>query len=198
MALFLQFQDQPNEAGIDEAGRGCLAGPVVAAAVILAPDTQISGLNDSKKLSHAQRMKLRPQIIEQAIAWQVAMIHAPRIDEINILHATYEAMHAAVSGLSIPPTFLAIDGNRFRPFSGIPHACIIKGDGKFLNIAAASVLAKTFRDDFMEKISAEYPQYSWNDNKGYPTKAHKEAIRDYGLTPWHRKTFNWTLPLTLF
>lgn len=198
MTLSLQFQDQPNEAGVDEAGRGCLAGPVVAAAVILAPGVQVLGLNDSKKLSHTQRINLRPQIIEQAIAWKVAMIHAPRIDEVNILNATYEAMHEAVRGLTTVPTFLAIDGNRFRPFAGIPHACIIKGDGKFLNIAAASVLAKTFRDDFMEKISADHPEYSWKANKGYPTLAHKEAIRDHGLTSWHRKTFNSSLPLTLF
>ena len=198
MPLALQYQEQPYEAGIDEAGRGCLAGPVVAAAVILPPDAQIPGLNDSKQLSHAQRMKLRPLIIEQAISWHLALIHAPRIDEVNILNATYEAMHEAVRGLATEPAFLAIDGNRFRPFPGIPHACIIKGDGKFQHIAAASVLAKTFRDDFMEKIADEYPQYGWKSNKGYPTLAHKTAIRDHGLTPFHRRTFNSTLPWTLF
>ena len=198
MKLSAQYSKYPYEAGIDEAGRGCLAGPVVAAAVILPPETELPGLNDSKKISHARRMELRPLIIEQAIAWNVAMIHAPRIDTINILNATYEAMHKAVDGLNQRPDFLAIDGNRFRPYPEIEHACIIKGDGKYLNIAAASILAKTFRDDWIAKKGEEFPVYNWAGNKGYPTRAHKEAIRDHGITPYHRKTFNWTLPPTLF
>lgn len=194
MLLSPQYSIHSYEAGIDEAGRGCLAGPVVAAAVILPLGIEIPGLDDSKKLSHIRRMKLRPIIMEQAIAWKVGMIHAPRIDEVNILNATYEAMHLAVQGLEITPEFLSVDGNRFRTYPDIPHACIIKGDGKYLNIAAASVLAKTFRDEWMEARGIEFPAYDWAANKGYPTRAHKAAIRDHGPTDFHRKSFNWVLP----
>lgn len=194
MLLSPQYSIHSYEAGIDEAGRGCLAGPVVAAAVILPLGIEIPGLDDSKKLSHIRRMKLRPIIMEQAIAWKVGMIHAPRIDEVNILNATYEAMHLAVQGLEITPEFLSVDGNRFRTYPDIPHACIIKGDGKYLNIAAASVLAKTFRDEWMEARAIEFPAYDWAANKGYPTRAHKAAIRDHGPTDFHRKSFNWVLP----
>lgn len=181
------------EAGIDEAGRGCLAGPVVAAAVILPPDIQLPMLNDSKQLTHAQRMALRPLIEECSVAWHVARIEAERIDEVNILNATYEAMHAAVSGLQVKPGHLAIDGHRFRPFPGIPHTCVVKGDGKLKNIAAASVLAKTYRDAWMEALHLAHPHYGWDQNKGYPTKAHKLAIGLHGPTLYHRKSFNWKL-----
>ena len=195
MPLLLQHSDAEFEAGIDEAGRGCLAGPVVAAAVILPKDFQHPDLNDSKQLSHRKRMQLRPVILQEALAWNVGMISAPRIDRVNILNATYEAMHEAVKGLGIRPEFLSIDGNRFQPFEDIPFACIIKGDGKYLNIAAASVLAKTYRDEVMEMLDLEHPEYAWDSNKGYPTKAHKQAIAEHGPTKYHRNSFNWQLKL---
>lgn len=198
MSLILQHSEHPHEAGIDEAGRGCLAGPVVAAAVILPQDFEHPDLNDSKKLSHAKRMKLRPFILEHALAWSVGMISAPRIDQVNILNATYEAMHEAISTLGITPTFLSIDGNRFRPYPDISHACIVKGDGKYLNIAAASILAKTYRDELMAMLHETYPHYGWDSNKGYPTRAHKTAIREHGPTKFHRNSFNWRLQPTLF
>ena len=177
------------EAGCDEAGRGCLAGPVFAAAVILPKDYQNEMLDDSKKLNHAKREKLRTQIHEDAIAWAVAQVDNGKIDEINILNASILAMQIAVGKLSIKPQLLLIDGNRFKPYHNIPHECIIKGDGKFLSIAAASILAKTYRDDFMEKIHQEFPYYNWRQNKGYPVKHHKQAIAEYGITPYHRLSF---------
>jgi ribonuclease HII len=189
--LELHFGDQLPEAGIDEAGRGCLAGPVVAAAVILPTDFSHPMLTDSKKLSAKQREQLRPVVEAEALAWAVGIIGAPRIDEINILNATYEAMHEAVACLEDKPAFLVIDGNRFRPFPDIPHACAIKGDGRFLHIAAASILAKTYRDDIMLMLHEQYPHYGWNTNMGYPTKAHKAAIAAHGPTPYHRRSFNW-------
>ncbi|RMG66506.1 MAG: ribonuclease HII, partial [Bacteroidetes bacterium] len=164
--LARSYSGAAGEAGVDEAGRGCLAGPVVAAAVILPPDFAHPWLTDSKKLSHEQRLELRPLILDQAVAWNVGMISAPRIDQVNILNATYEAMHEAIAGLDPAPDFLSIDGNRFRPYPGIPHACLIKGDARFLCIAAASILAKTYRDEVMAMLHETYPAYGWAQNKG--------------------------------
>jgi len=195
--LSLKYSNFELEAGIDEAGRGCLAGPVVAAAVILPLDFQEEKLNDSKKLTHKDRLLLREIILQKAISWQIGVVDAPRIDEINILQATFEAMHRAIDGLSVKPIFLAIDGNRFRSHA-IPSATIIKGDGKFANIAAASILAKTFRDEIMEELHLEDNRYAWNENKGYPTLAHKEAIALHGLTKYHRRSFRWQKNITLF
>ena len=177
------------EAGTDEAGRGCLAGPVTAAAVILPKKIDLPDLNDSKKLTERQRDSLRPEIEKRALAFAYAHVYPKEIDEINILNASIKAMHLAIKQLSKTPGFIAVDGNRFHPFPNIPHECIIKGDGKFLNIAAASVLAKTYRDDFMEALHQKYPHYCWNKNKGYPTKAHRHAIRKFGTSPHHRMTF---------
>ncbi len=177
------------EAGCDEAGRGCLAGPVVAAAVILPKNYKHPILNDSKKLSAKQRALLKDEIINSAIAWQVAFVDNAEIDEMNILRASIKAMHIAIEGLEKVPQFLLIDGNRFYPYKNIKYETIIKGDGLFFSIAAASVLAKTFRDEFMEKIHLEYPEYGWNKNKGYPTAFHRAAIMRYGITPYHRKSF---------
>lgn len=177
------------EAGCDEAGRGCLAGPVFAAAVILPPDFVCPQLNDSKQLTEAQRTALRPVIEQGALAWAVARVDPPEIDQINILAASIRAMHLAVGQLQLRPTSLLIDGNRFKPYPGIPHHCIIKGDGKFRSIAAASILAKTWRDAYMEDLAREFPQYGWAQNKGYPTASHREAIRLHGPTPLHRKSF---------
>ncbi len=177
------------EAGCDEAGRGCLAGPVVAAAVILPEDFENDLLNDSKKLSEKQRDTLRPIIEKQALAWAVGIIDNNEIDQINILNASFLAMNRAVKKLSINPEHLLIDGNRFRTKLDIPYSCIIKGDGKFLSIAAASVLAKTWRDELMEKLHNQYPQYNWGKNKGYPTKQHRDSIKAHGISPYHRKTF---------
>lgn len=196
--LALRASDHILEAGVDEAGRGCLAGPVVAAAVILPQDAQIPGLNDSKKLNHAQRMALRPIVEEQALAWGLGIIGPERIDEINILNATYEAMHQAIDKLSPLPVQLNIDGNRFRPYPGIPHICQVKGDGRFLNIAAASILAKTYRDEMMEALHQKCPQYAWDSNKGYPTKAHRAAIAEHGPTAYHRMSFRLQKQLELF
>jgi ribonuclease HII len=179
------------EAGCDEAGRGCLAGPVVAAAVILPKDFKHALLDDSKKLSEAKRKKLRPIIEKEAIAWAVSFVDEREIDEINILNASFTAMHRAVDQLKKKPELLLIDGNRFTPYPNIPAECIIKGDGKYLSIAAASVLAKTYRDEYMEKIHAEFPMYDWNKNKGYPTKAHRIGILNHGGCKYHRKTFTW-------
>ena len=187
------------EAGVDEAGRGCLAGPVVAAAVILPPDFEHPRLTDSKKLKAAERESLRHYIFETADAWGVGMRSAPRIDEVNILNATYEAMHEALDALSPRPTFLAIDGNRFRPYGDIPHSCQIKGDARFLHIAAASILAKTLRDEVMQLLDRRYPGYGWAQNKGYPTRQHRQAIKALGPTPYHRRSFRWKAPqLKLF
>jgi ribonuclease HII len=177
------------EAGCDEAGRGCLAGPVVAAAVILPKNFKHPILNDSKKLTAKQRNLLRDEILSSAIATKVAFIDNNEIDEMNILRASIKAMHVAIEGLEKVPQFLLIDGNRFFPYKGIGYKTIIKGDGLFLSIAAASVLAKTFRDDYMEQIHNEYPEYEWNRNKGYPTAFHRAAIMKYGITPFHRKSF---------
>ena len=177
------------EAGTDEAGRGSLAGPVTAAAVILPKKINLCYLNDSKKLTETRRNSLRPQIEKQALTFAYAHVYPKEIDEINILNASIKAMHLAIEQLSKTPEFIAVDGNRFHPFPKIRHECIIKGDGKFLNIAAASVLAKTYRDDFMEALHQYYPHYCWNKNKGYPTKAHRDAIRKFGTSPHHRMTF---------
>lgn len=189
MALLSNYGTNGLEAGVDEAGRGCLAGPVVAAAVILSPDFQHPDLNDSKKLSLKKRISLREIVLKEALAWNVGMISAQRIDQVNILNATYEAMHEAIAGLSIQPDFLLIDGNRFRPYPNIEHACIIKGDGKYLSIAAASILAKTYRDEIMRFLDVEYPVYGWTQNKGYPTKAHREVLKLAGASPYHRQSF---------
>ena len=177
------------EAGTDEAGRGCLAGPVTAAAVILPKKNNLPLLNDSKKLTEKQRYALRPEIEKQALAYAVAHVYQEEIDEINILNASIKAMHLALKQLSLIPEFIVVDGNRFRQFEDIPHACVVKGDGKYQNIAAASVLAKTYRDDYMKKLDTEFPQYNWNKNKGYPTKKHREAIVTFGTTVHHRISF---------
>lgn len=177
------------EAGCDEAGRGCLAGAVFAAAVILPKDFRCEELNDSKQLSEKQRYALRPLIEKEAVAWAVGVVSAEEIDKINILNASFLAMHRAIDVLQIRPEYLLIDGNRFKSYAGIPHTCVVKGDGKYLSIAAASILAKTYRDDYMLKLHQEYNMYNWDNNKGYPTRKHREAIRLHGITPYHRKTF---------
>ena len=191
------FSIDQIEAGCDEAGRGCLSGPVYAAAVILPENYRNELLNDSKKLSPRQRYALRPVIESQALAWAIASVSASEIDEINILKASFLAMHKAVKALSIKPRLLLIDGNRFTPFEGIPHQCIVKGDAQYMSIAAASILAKTYRDDYMCKIHQEYPVYNWISNKGYPSKLHRERILEYGICPYHRKSFNLTGQLKL-
>lgn len=192
------FQGQYLEAGCDEAGRGCLAGPVYAAAVILPPDFAAGELNDSKKLSHKQRVALRVIIERDAVSWAVAAVDNNEIDEINILNASFLAMHRAVEKLTVQPQYLSIDGNRFKAYPDIPHSCIIKGDGKYLNIAAASILAKTHRDEYMDNISGEFPLYQWHQNKGYPTKDHRSASLLYGSTTYHRKTFSISDPNVFF
>lgn len=178
------------EAGCDEAGRGCLAGAVYAAAVILPTDYVNERLNDSKKLTEHQRYALREEIERDALAWAVGVVLPAEIDKINILNASFLAMHRAIDQLSIRPQHLLIDGNRFNKYHDVPHTTVVKGDGKFLSIAAASILAKTYRDDYMNKLHEEYPMYDWKGNKGYPTKKHREAIAKYGTTPYHRMTFN--------
>jgi ribonuclease HII len=185
------------EAGCDEAGRGCLAGPVFAASVILPSDFQNELLNDSKKLNEKQRNLLKDIIIENAIEWSVAEVDNVEIDKINILNASFLAMHRAIDKLKTKPELLLIDGNRFKKYKEINHVCIIKGDGEYMSIAAASILAKTFRDDFMIKIHNEFPQYKWAENKGYPTIMHKRAIKEHGVTPYHRLTFNMTEQLKM-
>ncbi|MET1057207.1 MAG: ribonuclease HII [Pedobacter sp.] len=192
------FQLEHLEAGCDEAGRGCLAGPVYAAAVILPPDFIAGELNDSKKLTHTQREALRLIIEKEAVAWAVASVDNHEIDEINILNASFLAMHRAIEKLHIQPRYLSIDGNRFKAYPDIPHSCIIKGDGKYLNIAAASILAKTHRDEFMDNVADEYPHYEWRSNKGYPTKVHRSAAILHGLSPYHRKTFSISDPDLIF
>ena len=184
------YQQELIEAGCDEAGRGCLAGSVFAAAVILPRDFYHPLLNDSKQMTERQRNILRGVIEREAVAWAVAEVSAARIDEINILKASIEGMNIAAANLKVAAEFLAIDGNRFTSRSGLPYKCIVKGDGKYANIAAASVLAKTHRDEYMMRLHEEYPQYRWDSNKGYPTKDHRLAIREYGLTPYHRLSFN--------
>lgn len=185
-----QFQYDLLEAGCDEAGRGCLAGPVYAAAVILPRDFHDPLLNDSKQMSARNRERLRTIIEREAVAWAVEAVSAERIDAINILNASFEGMSLAAARLDPSPEFLAIDGNRFRTSLKIPYRCIVKGDATYADIAAASVLAKTYRDDYMRQLAEEYPQYGWASNKGYPTREHRLAIRRYGLTPYHRLTFN--------
>ncbi len=187
--LFSFFQENTIEAGCDEAGRGCLAGAVTAAAVILPPDFENELLNDSKQLSEKQRDLLRPIIETEALAWAVGFVSPQEIDEINILQASFLAMHRALDALKITPELLLIDGNRFKKYGETPHHCIIKGDGKYLAIAAASVLAKTHRDEYMLRLHHEYPQYNWISNKGYPAVAHRKAIAEHGTTPYHRLTF---------
>jgi len=189
MGLQKYFLKNVVEVGTDEAGRGCLAGPVVAAAVILPDNFEHSLLNDSKQLTEKQREILRPFIEENALAYSVSYINELKIDEINILQASILAMHTAIEKLSIAPEHIIVDGNKFKPFKNIPHKTIVKGDAKFMSIAAASVLAKTYRDEFMQKIDLEFPEYYWKKNKGYPTKQHREAIKKFGITSYHRKTF---------
>lgn len=187
--LFSFFNEKHIEAGCDEAGRGCLSGPVVAAAVILPKDFSHEFLNDSKLVTERKRKILRPIIEEQAIAWGVAMVHETEIDEINILKASFLAMHRAVDQLLIKPESLLIDGNRFTPYPNIPEVCIVKGDQKYMSIAAASILAKTYRDEYMENLHLEFPMYDWIQNKGYPTTKHRDAIREFGACKYHRHTF---------
>ena len=188
--LPVQHQFKLLEAGIDEAGRGCYAGPVFAAAVILPNNFYHPLLNDSKQVNKANREILRKVICSDALAWSVAQVSPAEIDRINILQATYRAMHKAISGLTIQPEMLLIDGNRFRPYPSIPHVCMIKGDSKLANIAAASILAKTFRDDYMLQLHSKYPEYAFDKNKGYGTATHRAAIEQQGLSPVHRKSFN--------
>lgn len=177
------------EVGTDEAGRGCLSGPVVAAAVILPKNFNHELLNDSKQISETKRKILKPYIEEHALAFGVAFIHHEEVDELNVLQASITGMHRSIDQLSIVPEFIIIDGNKFRPYKEIPFETIVKGDAKFKSIAAASVLAKTYRDEFMEKIHLEFPNYNWKQNKGYPTKEHRKAIKEFGITKYHRKTF---------
>ena len=178
------------EAGCDEAGRGCLAGSVYAAAVIFPENYQNAALNDSKQLTDKRRKQLREIIERDAIAWAVGIVTPDEIDKMNILNASILAMHRALDQLKVRPEAIIVDGNRFKPYQNLPHTTIVKGDGKYLSIAAASILAKTYRDDYMDQQAQTYPQYDWLSNKGYPTKKHREAIRQYGITPLHRKTFN--------
>ena len=188
--LLPYLQENRIEAGCDEAGRGCLAGAVYAAAVILPPDFKNEMLNDSKQLTEKQRYALRSVIEESALAWAVGIVSPEEIDQINILNASFLAMHRAINQLKIRPQHLLIDGNRFNPYPGIPHTTIVKGDGKYLSIAAASILAKTYRDDYMNQLHREYPVYDWDHNKGYPTKKHRAAIAEHGISPYHRKSYN--------
>ena len=186
------------EAGCDEAGRGCLAGSVYAAAVILPADYDNPDLNDSKQMSHSRRYALRQQIMDDAVAWAVGVVTPEEIDQINILNASILAMHRALDQLGVRPEAVIVDGNRFKPYGDLPYTTIVKGDGKYQAIAAASILAKTFRDDYMDALDDECPQYGWRRNKGYPTREHREAIRQHGITPYHRRSYNLTgqeLPL---
>ena len=177
------------EAGCDEAGRGCLAGSVFAAAVILPPDYENELLNDSKKLTDRKRKQLREIIERDAVDWAVGIVEPGEIDEINILNASILAMHRALDQLKVRPEAVIVDGNRFKPYRDLPYTTIVKGDGKYLSIAAASILAKTYRDDYMDRLAEDYPQYDWKSNKGYPTKKHRQAIRECGITPFHRRSF---------
>lgn len=187
--LKLKYQNELLEVGTDEAGRGCLCGPVVAAAVILPDNFEHPFLNDSKQLTEKKREELRSFIEKNAIAWSVSFIDEQKIDKINILQASILAMQTSIKQLKITPEFIVVDGNKFKPVENIPHQTIVKGDAKYMNIAAASILAKTYRDEFMQKIHLEFPQYNWKQNKGYPTKEHRNAIREFGITKYHRKTF---------
>jgi len=190
MSLLAQYHTGLIEAGCDEAGRGCLAGPVYAAAVILPPDYQNPRLNDSKQLTDHQRRQLRTEIERDAVAWAVGIVSNEEIDQINILRASITAMHRALDQLKVRPQAVIVDGNRFTPYRDLPWQTIVKGDGKYLSIAAASILAKTYRDDCMLRLHEQYPQYGWDHNAGYPTKAHRQAIMQHGPTPYHRLTFN--------
>jgi len=187
--LKLNYSGFKLEAGTDEAGRGCLSGPVVAAAVILPKNFKHPLLNDSKQLTEKQRIELKPIIEKKALAFAVAFVWQDKIDEINILQSSLLAMHQSIEQLGIIPEFIIVDGNRFNPFKNISHQTIVKGDSKYMSIAAASILAKTYRDEYMEKIDLDFPQYNWKQNKGYPTKQHRAAIREFGVTKHHRKTF---------
>ena len=184
------FYEGLTEAGCDEAGRGCLAGSVYAAAVILPPEYQNEALNDSKQLTEKRRYALREQIERDAVAWAVGVVTPEEIDEINILNASILAMHRALDALKVRPEAVIVDGNRFKPYRDLPSTTIVKGDGKYLSIAAASILAKTYRDDYMNGLAEQFPQYDWKSNKGYPTKKHRDAIRKFGITPFHRKSYN--------
>lgn len=188
--LLSHYYEGLVEVGCDEAGRGCLAGSVYAAAVILPPDYQNELLNDSKKLSAKRRYTLRAEIERDAIAWAVGVVTPEEIDKINILNASFLAMHRALDQLKVRPEAIIVDGNRFKPYHELPFTTIVKGDGKYLSIAAASILAKTYRDDYMQALAKEYPQYDWQSNMGYPTKKHRKAISEHGVTPYHRKSFN--------
>ena len=188
--LASHFYEGKVEAGCDEAGRGCLAGSVYAAAVILPDGYQNELLNDSKQLTEHRRYELREIIERDAVAWAVGIVTPEEIDQINILNASILAMHRALDQLKVRPEAIIVDGNRFKPYQKVPYTTIVKGDGKYLSIAAASILAKTYRDDYMNRLAEEYPQYDWQSNKGYPTKKHREAIRQYGTTPYHRKSYN--------
>ncbi len=183
------FKEGTIEAGCDEAGRGCLAGPVFAAAVILPPDFSSELLNDSKKMSEKQRYEIRPLIEEKALAWAVAMYDHEEIDQVNILNASIFSMHRALDQLQLRPQHIIVDGNRFKPYQKIAHTCVVKGDGKYLSIAAASVLAKTYRDDYMLELHRHYPNYGWDQNKGYPTRFHRDALLAHGISPFHRRSF---------
>lgn len=187
--LTLRFSPEGMEAGCDEAGRGCLAGPVFAAAVILPEGFSNDLLNDSKQLTERQRVALRPVIEREAVAWAVAAVDNHEIDAVNILNASILAMHRALDGLAVRPDYVIVDGNRFKPYGDVPHTCIVKGDGKYMSIAAASVLAKTHRDEFMEQLHERFPVYNWRKNKGYPTREHREGIRLHGITEYHRTSF---------
>ena len=189
MSLLPYHHPDLLEAGCDEAGRGCLAGPVFAAAVVLSKDFYHPLLNDSKQLSEQQRDLLREIIEKEALSWSVAQVDAPEIDRINILKASFLAMHRALDGLRRQPEFILVDGNRFYAYAAVPHLCVVKGDGKYAAIAAASILAKTWRDEYMLRLHNEYPHYGWHSNKGYPTEVHREAIRQNGVTPYHRLSF---------
>ncbi|MBO5466355.1 MAG: ribonuclease HII [Prevotella sp.] len=188
--LASHYYEGKIEAGCDEAGRGCLAGSVYAAAVIFPEGYTNEELNDSKQLTDKRRKKLREIIERDALAWAVGIVTPEEIDKINILNASILAMHRALDQLQIRPEAVIVDGNRFKPYNGLPHTTIVKGDGKYLSIAAASILAKTYRDDYMDKLAEEFPQYDWLGNKGYPTKKHREAIKVHGITPYHRRSFN--------
>lgn len=188
--LASHFYDGLVEAGCDEAGRGCLAGSVYAGAVIFPPDYENAWLNDSKQLTEKRRNELREIIKRDAVAWAVGVVTPEEIDRINILNASILAMHRALDQLTVRPEAVIVDGNRFKPYRDLPYTTIVKGDGKYLSIAAASILAKTCRDDYMASLAAEYPQYDWQSNKGYPTRKHRDAIRQYGITPYHRRSYN--------
>lgn len=190
MSLEKHYYEGKIEAGCDEAGRGCLAGSVYAAAVILPDGYDNPSLNDSKRLSAAKRMRLRDEIVRDAVAWAIGVVTPEEIDHINILRASILAMHRALDQLQVRPEAIIVDGNRFQPYRDLPYTTIVKGDGKYQAIAAASILAKTYRDEYMERLAQEFPRYGWQSNKGYPTPQHREAIRQYGVTPYHRKSFD--------